>query len=115
MVHVGFSTESLKGSELSFDDRIKFISNSTANAIELSFPTLNDLIKSFPTLPKLVNKPLRKDAVIESIKKYDFVSIHAPWQNVTYFEEEDYIDTAISRLGNLYKVLTKNGINLGGF
>jgi hypothetical protein len=70
---IGFSTGSLYKSNMDLNERIKLYNSLGASAIELGFSTPNELFEY----------DLNKDA-IKDLKKYDFVSIHAPWKKIVY-------------------------------
>jgi len=97
MSSIGFSTGSLYRSGIPFDERVKLYHRLGANAIELSFATPDWLLKYELTEDK-----------IDSIKKFDFVSIHAPWKN----GRDDYsiTDKVIEKLRFLCDNLHVSGI-----
>ena len=64
---IGFSTGSLYKTNISFNERIKLYSQ-YCNAIELSFPN-NDEFSRFDV-----------SQLPQEIKKFGYISIHAPWQ-----------------------------------
>jgi len=73
MASVGFTTANFYRSPISFDESIKLCHSLGAKAIELSFPTLEELFDYKLSAEKIGN-----------IKKFESVSIHAPSDKVRY-------------------------------
>lgn len=70
---IGFSTGCFFHTWVPFDERIRVYRDCGANALELSFPKVNDLLY-YGLSPE----------VLEIINQFDFVSIHAPWLDIQY-------------------------------
>lgn len=98
MSNVGFSTSCLRRSDIPLSERIKFYHSLGADAIELSLPML-DKLKKF----KL------SEEIIKDIKKYDFVTIHAPFRGVRYGSDKKTKDI-IDKLKYLCDQLPIEGI-----
>lgn len=73
MSKIGFSTGCFYGSAANPRDAAIFFLKGGANAIELCFSTLAEL-SDF----KLDEK------TIEAVKKFSFISLHAPWKEIRY-------------------------------
>lgn len=94
----GFTTGCLYKLNMPLEKCIEFYSSIRANAIELSFSTVQ----------ALMNFELSRE-LSENIKKYGFISIHAPWINFTYdFNSET--NNAIKKLSEIQERLPINGI-----
>lgn len=68
MIKVGFSINDLNETNISFSNRLKLYFSLGSNAIELDFKNI-------------LNFKLTED-IIKHIKKFDYISIHAPTDNV---------------------------------
>lgn len=96
MAQVGFTTGSLYRSEIPFEDRIKLYSSLGADAIELGFATPKELFQFNPS-----------NEAIDAVKKFEHVSIHAPWKNIRYNSKSSEV---IAALASLCEKLPINGI-----
>lgn len=100
MTNIGFTTGSLYGSGIQFNDRIKLYHSLGADAIELSFAT--------PT--QLFEYDLSEQSK-QDIKKFASVSIHAPWKEVRY-DSDPETQTIINKLRTLCEQLPIKGLVL---
>ncbi|MFH1399848.1 MAG: hypothetical protein ABIG95_07130 [Candidatus Woesearchaeota archaeon] len=94
---IGFSTGCLYGFEMSMEDRIKFIAQSGADAIELGFAYRNELVgfRLNPAIKKLC-------------MNFSFVTIHAPWLDIKY--QGSAADAVIIRLKQLVRDLNADAV-----
>jgi hypothetical protein len=98
MANIGFSTGCLYKTNRSMPDRIKTFHNVGATAIELSFSTPQELFSFKPELE-----------TIEDIKKFKYVSIHAPWKEIRYGSNE-LTEEIIRKIRYLSESLSSDGI-----
>lgn len=73
MAQIGFSTGAMHVGYIPLEERIKVFKAAGANAIELSFGTLC-AFEGFNLT----------DEILETLKGYEIVTIHAPWDKVRY-------------------------------
>jgi endonuclease IV len=99
MTGIGFTTGCLYRSDIPFEDRISLFHSLGANAIELSFAT-----------PKQLFEYTLSDQAIKDLEKFKFISIHAPWKEVTYDTETS--EVIIPKLKSLCDRLKVEGIVL---
>ena len=99
MKKVGFSTGCLYKTGIKIEEIIKLYNSIGANAIEISFGSLHELS----------NFNLTQE-IIQDVKKYDFVSLHAPW-DIRYGNNKK-TQKIITKLEYLFKNLTAEGIVL---
>lgn len=99
MKKVGFSTGCLYKTGMEIEEIIKLYYSLGANAIEISFGHL----------PELSNFNLTQE-IIKDVKKYDFVTVHAPW-DIRYGDNEK-TKKIITKLEYLSKSLNAEGIVL---
>jgi len=97
MSKAGFSTGCLYKAGVKVEDAIKLYHSLGANAIEISFGHLPELSKFNLT-----------QEIIKDVKKYDFVSLHAPW-DIRYGNNEK-TQKIISKLGFFSKNFGAEGI-----
>jgi len=100
MASVGFTTGCLYRSNIAFDERIKLYSSFGADTIELGFATPNQLFEF----------QLTEDS-IRDLKKYETVSIHAPWKEIRY-DSSSNTENIIDKLKFLYDELSISGLVL---
>lgn len=100
MSRIGFSTGCLYKSNVEFSERIKLYFSLGANAIELSFNSLTEL----------ENLRLSKE-FINDIKKYNYISIHAPCRDLRY-GDNDTTKEVIGKLRSLCEKLSIKNIVL---
>ncbi|MEK6757488.1 MAG: hypothetical protein AABX88_00015 [Nanoarchaeota archaeon] len=95
MENIGFTTGSLYRSEIPFEKRIELYHSLGANAIELSFGTPTQLFEF------QLSEKITKD-----IKKFKFITIHAPWKEVRYNESSEtrQIINKLKTLNNKFSV-----------
>lgn len=98
MTNIGFSTGCLYRSNLDIKDRIKLFLSLGATAMELSF-----------TKPCHLNQFKLTSDMIKDIKKFSYISIHAPWKEVEY-DSDTITNTIIQKLKSLCEQLPINGI-----
>lgn len=77
---IGFTTGSLYKTEISFEERVRLYYSAGADAIELSFSTPD----------KLFDYDLSEESE-ENIRKFSSISIHAPWKEVRYKNDDNTI------------------------
>ena len=99
MKKVGFSTGCLYKTSIKIKEIIKLYNSIGANAIEISFGSLHELSKFNLT-----------QEIIQDVKKYDFVSLHAPW-DIRYGDNKK-TQKIITKLEYLFKNLNAEGIVL---
>jgi len=99
MASVGFSTGGLYTTGLPLDKRIKMYLSSGADAIELSFLTADELFQA----------KLSKETIV-NIKKFKYISIHAPGKNIRY--NKDSAKAIINKLQEICSQIPVNGIVL---
>jgi hypothetical protein len=97
MTEIGFSTGCLHRTKLTLAEKISFFKLVGAEAIELCFASLTELINAAlsPTALKI-------------LKSYDCVSIHSPW-NIRYGLNHQ-TDEALEKIKELYQLLPIRGI-----
>lgn len=99
-MRIGFSTGCLHRSNIPKGELIEFYYSLGANAIELSFSN-----------PSYLNDFELSSETICNIKKYDYISIHAPWHEITYKPDEKTNDI-IEKLRCLCDKIPVEGIVL---
>jgi endonuclease IV len=92
MSSVGFSTGCLHRTSLTLKQKIEFLHLIGANAIELCFASLSELTNNAPS-----------PAALEILKKFDSISIHAPW-NIRYGKNPE-TDKALKKIKALCNLL----------
>lgn len=97
MVRAGFSTGCLYKTNLPLIDRIKLFYSAGADAIELSFSSLPELI-AFRLEPYLVS----------SLSKFSHVSVHAPWYMC--YGTDYYTIISLRKLSEIYNEIHPSGI-----
>ncbi len=100
MASIGFTTGGLYRSGIAMDKIIELYLNSGTDTIELSFGT-----------PKELFEYNLSDFAIENLKKFKSVSIHAPFKEVKY-EDNDNTHKIIKKLKELYNSTTISGFVL---
>ena len=100
MANIGFSTQCLGMSSMPLEERIKFYYSLGNNAIELSFRKEVQL-NEFVLTPEIVR----------NIKKFDYISVHAPWREVIY-KHDKKTDEIIKKLRELCRKIPVQGIVL---
>ncbi len=98
MSSVGFSTGSLYRTSLSLSERIALFHSLGAKAIELSFATPNELFQY-----SLSSED------IETIKKFQYVSIHAPFKEVRYRCDQE-TRNLLGKLNLLRQIIPVSGV-----
>ncbi len=100
MAPIGFTTGSLYRSDISFDRRIGLYHSLGADAIELGLATPDQLFGY-----KL------SDQTIAYLSKFKFVSVHAPWKEVTY-DSDSTTQRIIDSLRSICEQLPIKGLVL---
>lgn len=98
MPKIGFSTGCLHRTKLTMAEKIAFFKSVGANSIEFIFRSLSDLMNG--------NLSSAAQRVSEN---FNYVSIHAPWENIRYGADAD-TDAVIEKLKNLCGLLPIKGI-----
>jgi len=100
MEYIGFTTGCLYRSDIPFEETIGLFHSLGADAVELSFATPGELLKY-----------QLSGQMAADIKKYAFISIHAPWKEARY-DSSSTADSMIEKLRSLCRELPVEGIVL---
>lgn len=101
MSQIGFSTGCLYKTELDIFRSVDFFRTVGSNAIELSLaddPSIDYFLDRFKQQPEFMNK----------IRKYNFISVHAPFKKVRYSNDSD----TRNRLSKLGRIVDLTGANV---
>ncbi|MFH1611934.1 MAG: hypothetical protein ABH887_01575 [bacterium] len=102
---VGFSTGCLYRTDMSFNEKIDFIAKTGANAIELAFPMPEDIINWHWDW---------NGRIIEIINSFSFVSVHAPWIDVSYPGVNPADKCIVDAVFEKLRYLCKDMLNIQG-
>lgn len=97
---VGFTTGSLYKTKISMEDRIKLYYEIGANAIEISFLGYKELFDFIPS-----------EEIIKIIKKFEYISLHAPGMKLRYDKSEETKEV-LKRLEWWCNIVPVNGITI---
>jgi hypothetical protein len=100
MADIGFSMGCLYRTNLPIVNRSKLYRSVGASAIELGFARPSEA-NEFNVTPDLMNE----------VSKYEYVSIHAPWRDIRYRQDES-ADALMDSLGKICQKMPVSGIVL---
>ncbi|MDI6738695.1 MAG: hypothetical protein QME12_09385, partial [Nanoarchaeota archaeon] len=93
MAYIGFTTGVMHESYLPLEERAKLFKQMGANAVELSFGTLC-AFKEFNL----------SDELLETLSRYELVTIHAPWKGIRYDNNCGFIINRLKEICSQQKV-----------
>lgn len=96
---MGFSTGCLYQVEISLRDKLSVYLRAGATILELVFATVDDLM-AFDS----------DDSLATKFRKFDSISVHAPWMGIRYFDGSGVTNHVMVKLTNICRHLNISGV-----